>query len=66
MDRTEALALLNNVRLLAQGDAALLRELDTQLSFAEQSTLRSHLRGCGKHWATDLAFVARARGKGAS
>jgi len=62
MTRKEALEFISTVRRLAQADATLLAELNTNLSPAEQSVLRSFLREAGETWAIDYSFQVRTKG----
>jgi hypothetical protein len=66
MDRAEALLFVARVRALSVKDSTFCKELAQQLSPAEESTLRSHLREAGGSFATDFALVPRGRAKGAS
>ena len=66
MNRDEALLFVARVRALSVKDSAFCKELARQLSPAEESTLRSHLREAGETFAADFALVPSGRAKGMS
>jgi hypothetical protein len=64
--RTEALLFVERVRALSLRDSALCRELALNLSPAEQSALRSFLRGAGQAFNVDYALEPEVHTKEAT